>query len=126
MRRTPLLSVALLAAALLAAATGAAAQEPSRAHMEGCIVWNTSGRIAARNECSRPITILFMAFADMRVIEAEMAPGGSFEVAARWGESGGFMFTACPAGTSPSVRFSMENKTAIVESLYNCVGRPQA
>lgn len=116
----------LLGSALLAAATAAAAQEPSRAHMEGCIVWNASGRIAARNECSRPITILFMAFADMRVVEAEMAPGGAFEVATRWGESGGFMFTACPAGSSPSVRFSMENKTAIVESLYNCVGRPQA
>ena len=36
------------------------------------------------------------------------------------------MFTACPAGYAPSVRFSLENKTAIVESLYNCLGRPQA
>ncbi len=72
-----------------------------------------------------PITILFLAFADGHVVEAEMAPGGSFELATRWGESGGFMFTACPAGTSPSVPFSMANKTAIVESLYNCRGRPQ-
>ncbi len=116
----------LLGSALLAAATTAAAQEPSRAHMEGCLVWNASGRIATRNECSRPVTILFMAFGDGQVVEANVAPGGWFEVDTIWGKSGGFMFTACPAGSSPSVRFSMENKTAIVESLYNCVGRPQA
>jgi hypothetical protein len=116
----------LLGSALLLAATAAAAQDQSRPHMEGCLVWNSSGRIGARNECSRPITILFMAFADQRVIEAEVAGGGSFDTAARWGESGGFMFTACPAGHAPSVRFSLENKTAIVESLYNCLGRPQA
>ncbi len=116
----------LFGSALLLAATAAAAQEPSRPHMEGCLVWNASGRIGAHNECSRPVTILFMALGDQRVVEADVAPGGSFDTAARWGESGGFMFTACPAGYVPSVRFSLENKTAIVESLYNCLGRPQA
>ena len=116
----------LLGSALVVAATATAAQEPSRAHMEGCIVWNASGRIGAHNECSRPVTMLFMAFRDQRVVEAEVAAGGRFEVDTIWGKSGGFMFTACPAGTSPSVRFSLENKAAIVESLYNCLGRPQA
>ena len=33
---------------------------------------------------------------------------------------------ACPLGYVPSVRFSTENATAILESLYNCqiLGRP--
>jgi hypothetical protein len=116
----------LLGSALVVVATLAAAQEPSRAHLEGCIVWNAGSRIGARNECSRPVTILFMAFGDQHVVEAEVAAGGRFEVDTIWGKSGGFMFTACPVGTSPSVRFSLENKTAIVESLYNCLERPQA
>jgi hypothetical protein len=37
------------------------------------------------------------------------------------------MFTACPVGFIPSVRFAIENKTPIRESLYNCQpGRPDA
>ena len=35
--------------------------------------------------------------------------------------SGGWMFTACPAGYAPNIRFAVENKTAILNSLYNCL-----
>jgi hypothetical protein len=50
------------------------------------------------------------------------AAGGRFVSEAEWGQPGGFMFTACPAGYKPNVRFSVENKEAIGLSLYNCVG----
>ena len=31
------------------------------------------------------------------------------------------MFTACPVGYAPNVRFAAENKAAILDSLYNCL-----
>lgn len=107
---------------LLAAAGSALAQEDSRAHMEGCLVWTGQGAVGVRNECSRPIAFLFMTFDDEKVVTAELPPGGRFMTEAQWGDPGGFMFTACPVGYQPSVRFAIENKSAIGLSLYNCVG----
>ena len=55
----------------------------------------------------------------------ELAPGARFTSDAVWGKTSGFMFTACPIGFRPSVRFALENKEAIGVSLYNCVaGEP--
>ena len=59
---------------------------------------------------------------DVVVNLAELPPGGRFVSEAEWGQSGGFMFTACPVGYKPNVAFSVENKDAIGLSLYNCVG----
>ena len=108
--------------ALLLAAAGAAAQEGTSAHMEGCLIWSGQGAVGARNECSRPITLLFMTFDDQHVVTAELPPGGRFVSEAEWGRPGGFMFTACPVGYKPNVAFSLENKDAIGLSLYNCIG----
>jgi hypothetical protein len=112
---------------LLAIAGGAAAQDMSAAHMEGCLVWNRSGNVSVRNECSRPIALKFMDVDDQRMVDAELAPGARFTSDAVWGQSHGFIFTACPLGTRPSVRFALENKETIGVSLYNCVvGRPSS
>ena len=46
---------------------------------------------------------MFMTFDDQQVVTAELAPGGRFVSEAEWGQSGGFMFTACPVGYKPSV-----------------------
>jgi len=108
--------------ALLLAATGAAAQEGTSAHMEGCLIWSGKGAVGVRNECSRPITLMFMTYDDPRIVTSELPPGGRFVSDAEWGQSGGFIFTACPVGYKPSVAFSIENKTAIGLSLYNCIG----
>ena len=51
----------------------------------------------------------------------EVAPGAWFESGAASDLSGGWMFTACPAGYVPNIRFAAENKTAILDSLYNCL-----
>jgi hypothetical protein len=109
---------------LLMAAT-ATAQEMTAAHMEGCLVWNRSGNVAVRNECSRPLTLQYMDMADQRLVATELAPGAGFTADSVWGRTGGFIFTACPVGLKPSVRFAAENQEAIAASLYNCVaGRP--
>ena len=115
-------SILVQGLALLVAASGAAAQEGTSAHMEGCLIWSGRGAIGARNECSRPIALMFMLFDDGRIATAELPPGGRFVSQAEWGQPGGFMFTACPAGYQPNVTFSLENKDAIGLSLYNCVG----
>ena len=110
---------------LAAAAAPAGAQENVRAHMEGCLVWTGQGTLAVRNDCSRPLTLMLMSFDDRQVVTAEIAPGARYTTTLEWGQPGGFMFTACPVGYSPSVRFALENKDAIGVSLYNCVaGRP--
>ena len=119
--------VVALWASLFLAATSVSAQQ-TMAHMEACTEWGYfGGQFGTRNSCSKPITILFMAFGDARVVAQDIPPGGHFnsgttelDLANSW------MFTACPLGYVPSVRFSTENATAILESLYNCqlLGRP--
>jgi len=116
-----------LVAALLAAATAARAQESRQAHMEGCLIWSASGAVAVRNECSRTIVLQFMNADDQQTVTADLPPGGRFTSDAQWGQTLGFMFTACPVGYRPNVRFAVENKEAIGLSLYYCVGgRPNS
>ena len=103
----------------------AEAQERRMAHMEGCLVWSREGSIAARNECSRPIALKYMDFDVQHTVTTELAPGGRFISESVWGQTTGFMFTACPLGFRPSVPFALETKEAIGVSLYNCVaGEP--
>lgn len=117
--------VATLGLLLLGAATGAAAQDGTRAHMEGCLVWSGPGAVGVRNECSRPIVLSFMSFEDRQITTVDLPPGGRFVADATWEQPDGFMFAACPTGYRPSVAFSIENKEAIGSSLYNCVvGKP--
>ena len=117
----------LLALLLLGLAGSALAQYPAKAHMEGCLVWSAAqGTLAVRNECSRPMTFMFMTFDDGKVQQSEVAPGAWYDTGVRSGEAG-FMFTACPVGYAPSLRFAIENKGPISDSLYNCQpGRPNA
>jgi hypothetical protein len=111
----------LLSCALaLLAATDAAAQQ-IKAHMEACTEWGRAGgAFGTHNSCDRPISILFMALGDQHVVERDVAPGAWFAPGAATDLSGGWMFTACPAGYAPNIRFAAENKTAILDSLYNC------
>lgn len=117
----------LISLALLMFAASAAAQYPARAHMEGCLVWSVAKEhLVARNECSRAMTFMFMTLEDGHVLQTEVAPGAWVDTGRTPGESG-FMFTACPVGFVPSVRFALENKQTISDSLYNCQpGRPDA
>lgn len=108
--------------AIVLAGGGAFAQEGSSAHMEGCLIWSGQGTVGARNECSRPITLMFMILDGEEIVTTELSPGGRFISDAQWGQPGGFIFTACPAGYKPNVRFAVENKEAIGLSLYNCIG----
>ena len=117
----------LLSLLLLVLAGSAAAQYPAKAHMEGCLVWaSAKGNLVVQNECSRPTTFMFMSFDDGHVVQSEIAPGAWFDTGRRAGEAE-FMFTACPVGYVPSLRFAIENKAPISDSLYNCQpGRPDA
>jgi len=113
--------------ALLAVAATADAQERTHAHMEGCLIWSAQGAIAVRNECSRPIAMQFLSHENQQIITTDLPPGGRFVSDAQWGQSLGFLFTACPAGYRPNERFSLENKEAIGLSLYYCIGgRPNS
>ncbi len=117
----------ILALALLAAAGGASAQESTQAHMEACLIWNREGPVSVRNECSRPLALRFMTAEDQQPITTDLPPGARFTADAVWGRTTGFLFTACPIGYQPNVRFSFENKEPIGLSLYYCVGgRPSS
>ncbi len=120
-------SVVALWACLFLAAASVSAQQ-TMAHMEACTEWDYfGGQMGTRNSCSKPIAILFMAFGDARVIAQDVPPGGHFNSGATEPDlANSWMFTACPVGYVPSLRFSTENATAILESLYNCQlpGRP--
>ncbi len=111
------------ALAVLAPLVASAQQHPWKAHMEACTEWKHPGaRIGTRNECNRPVTIMFMDYGDRRVVENDVPPGGWFDSGVD-GPSPGYMFTVCPVGYVPSVKFSLENQAAIIQSLYNCLPR---
>jgi hypothetical protein len=123
----------LLAIGALLGAPAAVAQLPqqeSRAHMEACVRWAFAGRVySTRNSCDRPVTIMFMVLDEGRIVEGDVAPGGQFSSGAIAGDGGRtMMFTVCPTGYVPSVRFVRENAEPIMVSLYNCLplGRPGA
>jgi len=94
--------------------------------MEACTRWvYAGGEWGTRNSCDSPVTIHFMALGNGRVVERDVAPAAWF--GSGTADPGGWMFTACPVGYAPNVRFSAENKDAILDSLYNCLpARPGA
>jgi hypothetical protein len=118
-------SRAVVLASLLLAAMPAAAKD-SRAHMEACVRWEiVGGTVGTLNRCDTPVHILFMALDDPRVIEGEVRPGEWFD--ANIPAAPHYMFTVCPVGYAPSVRFAPENAGPIIESLYNCLpNRPNS
>ncbi|GEP59133.1 hypothetical protein RSO01_62990 [Reyranella soli] len=115
-----------LCGTVLALATTAAAAQSVKAHMEACTRWGHAGaEYGTRNSCDSPVVIRFMALGDQHVVEREVAPGAWFGSSADL--SGGWMFTACPVGYAPNLRFAVENRNAILDSLYNCLpSRPGA
>jgi hypothetical protein len=116
----------VLCGAVVAFATASAVAQPVKAHMEACTRWGHAGaEFGTRNSCDGPVVILFMALGDGQVVEREVAPGAWFGAPAD--VSAGWMFTACPVGYAPNLRFGLENKDAILDSLYNCLpARPGA
>ncbi len=124
MRRWLLTGALLLAVPTLAAAQ----QKVSRAHMEACVRWiATAGQYLTLNSCDTAVTIQFMALADGRTVERDVQPGNQFESGPMDpNKPTEMMFTVCPVGYRPSVRFARENAETISESLYNCLplGRP--
>lgn len=95
--------------------------------MEGCLKWErTAEGYSAFNQCDSRIAIRFMMMEDHRLVEGEAPPGGRFSAATSLG--GMMIFTACPAGYEPSLRFGPEHADRIAVSLYNClpIGRPNS
>ena len=120
---TPYAALCGMALGLAAAAADA---QSVRAHMEACTRWgHAGGEFGTANSCDTPIVILFMTLGDQRMIEREVPPGAWFGTPADL--AGGWMFTACPVGYVPNLRFAVENKDAILVSLYNCLAsRPDS
>jgi hypothetical protein len=117
-------TAALISACFGPAATTASAQQPL-AHMEACLEWGDfDGQFGALNICNKPTTILFMALVDGHVTASDIPPGGRFYSGIPKPDV--WLFTACPIGYAPSIRFSADNAAAILPSLYNCLipGRP--
>lgn len=116
----------VLSCVFLILTTADVAAQPVKAHMEACTQWGyAGGEFGTRNSCDAPLTMRFMALGDQRVIESEVPPGAWFGSGADI--SHGWIFTACPLGYAPSVRFAMDNKDVIMVSLYNCLPtRPEA
>ena len=100
------------------------------AHMEACLEWGDfDGQFGAVNICNKPMTILFMTLADGQVTTQEVPSYGRFHSgAAKPVGTDAWMFTACPIGYVPNVRFSQDNADVILPSLYNCrrQGRPDS
>ncbi len=117
-----------IAVLLVLPALATAQQKESRAHMEACLRWTLAGdRFVTRNSCDTPISILFMTLYDGHITEKNVMPGGLFQsdpVDANRADE--MMFSACPIGYRPNLRFAVENAEPIRVSLYNCVlpGKP--
>jgi hypothetical protein len=132
MRTLAALRVAAAALAwtfLLSVAMPLSAQE-LLPHMESCLDWShTDGQWGALNNCKGPTTIQFMVLADGPLITQDVPPGSRFNSGAP--EPIGvnaWMYTACPVGYTPNIRFVPANADIIIPSHYHCVrqGRPDA
>ena len=112
-----------IAVLLVLPALATAQPNESRAHMEACVNWALSGeRFVTRNGCDTPISILFMTLYDEHITEKTVAPGGRFESdPLDPNRAAEMMFSVCPVGYRPNVRFAIENAEPIRVSLYNCV-----
>ena len=75
-----------------------------------------------RNECSRPIALMFMTFGDQQVVTAELPPGGRFVSDGRMGPVRRLHVHRLPGRLQAERGLPVENKDAIGLSLYNCVG----
>ena len=106
-------------------ATVPAQDRDSRAHMEACVRWaHVDGQYITLNMCDTAVSILFMTLADGHVIEKNVLPGSQFESGpVDRGQAAQMIFTVCPIGYVPSVRFVRENVEPISVSLYNCLPR---
>ena len=119
----------LAVAALLALpALASAQQKESRAHMEACVRWALVGdRYVTVNRCDTPVSIQFMTLYDGHIVQKNVRPGGHFESDPLDPERAKeMMFSVCPLGYRPNLRFTVENAEPISVSLYNCVppGKP--
>ena len=118
----------LALAAMLAIAAGPASAQQAVAHMEACTDWDfADGSFGTRNSCARPVAILFMTLAEQRIVQHDVPAGARFDAGASARDlQRGWLFTACPVGYLPNVRFSVANGQTILDSLYNCLpaGRP--
>ncbi|MBS0540036.1 MAG: hypothetical protein JSR47_14820 [Proteobacteria bacterium] len=116
----------LVAGVLLAVPLAAFAQaKVSRAHMEACVRWvATGGQYLTMNSCDTAVSIQFMLLDSGRTIEKDVMPGSQFESGPIDTSNGAeMMFTVCPVGYVPNVKFAPENAEPISVSLYNCLPR---
>ncbi len=125
MRSTLALPAMLTALALPAPAQAQAQEQQSRAHMEACVRWvHVDGQFLTQNSCDTAVSIQFMTLYDGHVIEKDVMPGGQFESGPVDSlKATEMMFTVCPAGYVPNVKFSRQNAEPISVSLYNCLPR---
>jgi len=124
MRRPALALLAtMVALALPSLATGR--ERSSRAHMEACVRWvHVDGQYLTQNNCDTAVAIQFMALSGGRVVEKDVMPGSQFESGSIDTTNGSeMMFTVCPVGYVPNLKFSRENAEPISVSLYNCLPR---
>jgi hypothetical protein len=106
----------VLSCAFLILAAADATAQPIKAHMEACTRWDyAGGEFGTYNRCDNPLTVLFMALGDQRIIERDVPPGAWFGSGADL--SRGWIFTACPVGYAPNVWFAIENTDVIMDSL---------
>lgn len=118
-------ALAVLFAALVLSLPAAAREHASRAHMEACVRWvHTDGQYLTMNNCDTAVSIQFMLLDSGRTIEKDVMPGSQFESGPVDTSNGAeMMFTVCPVGYVPNVKFARENVEPISVSLYNCLPR---
>lgn len=100
----------------------AGAPPPGVTHLERCTEWRyRDERFGALNNCKDPVNIQFMLNSGQHVIERVVQPGEFFDTGLGRNELlAGWLFTACPAGSAPSVPFSLANQQDIRASRYGC------
>jgi hypothetical protein len=114
----------LLAAFVLILLPGvAAAQDAARAHMEACIRWEPAdGEIQTVNLCNTPISIKVMGFDNQTIVQGDVPPGALFDSHVTLPQMAkGLMYTVCPAGYVPDIRFDFKNASQIMKSIYRCI-----
>jgi len=121
-----LVAVGSMASALLAPLH--AATEPgsgdTRVHLEACTKWTEQdGSFGFTNGCGEPVALLFIQLNGERWFDRVVNPDERFDIGVpeKIIKDTTWLFTACPAGYVPNLRFTVENQIQIAKGQYECV-----
>lgn len=92
-----------------------------RSDMESCLNWlSPEGKLEVQNNCDEPVQVQLFAPGLSEVLSMTVAAKATFGTGLDRDETAGFVYSACPLNTEPSVPFDASGYAQIAAREYTC------